>query len=34
VQVRDLDGIHLEDGVLRVTLPAHSFATVRFPVDA
>jgi alpha-N-arabinofuranosidase len=34
VQVRDLDGIHLEDGVLRVTLPAHSFATVRLPVDA
>ncbi|NAZ86280.1 alpha-N-arabinofuranosidase [Kineococcus indalonis] len=30
VQVRDLEGVHVEDGLLQVTLPAHSFATVSF----
>ncbi|ABS05030.1 Alpha-N-arabinofuranosidase [Kineococcus radiotolerans SRS30216 = ATCC BAA-149] len=34
VQVRDLDDLSVEGGVLRVTLPAHSFATVSFTVDA
>ncbi|WP_374115862.1 alpha-N-arabinofuranosidase [Kineococcus sp. TRM81007] len=30
VAVRDLDEVHLRDGVLTATLPAHSFATVTF----
>ncbi|WP_342762307.1 alpha-N-arabinofuranosidase [Kineococcus rhizosphaerae] len=30
VQVRPLDDVSLTDGTLRVTLPAHSFATVSF----
>jgi alpha-N-arabinofuranosidase len=33
VQVRPLDGVTLLDGVLRVQLPPHSFATVAFPVQ-
>ncbi|NAZ75514.1 alpha-N-arabinofuranosidase [Kineococcus sp. T13] len=31
VHVRDLEDVRLDGGTLRVTLPAHSFATVSFP---
>ncbi|WP_432493436.1 alpha-N-arabinofuranosidase [Kineococcus auxinigenes] len=31
VRVRDLDAVHLHGSTLRVTVPAHSFATVSFP---
>ncbi|WP_432563580.1 alpha-N-arabinofuranosidase [Kineococcus sp. SYSU DK003] len=31
VQVRDLEDVRFDGGTLRVTLPAHSFATVSFP---
>ncbi|WP_369070544.1 alpha-L-arabinofuranosidase C-terminal domain-containing protein, partial [Kineococcus terrestris] len=34
VQPRDLDGLHLQDGQLRLTLPPHSFATVSFATGA
>jgi hypothetical protein len=29
--VADLDGVRFDGTTLRVTLPAHSFATVSFP---
>ena len=31
VQVRELQDVHLHDGLLQVTVPPHSFATVSFP---